>query len=229
MTLWKPFPKIRTVVQVEQKSEFVSSRAAVGWKRSEDRRQRILEAAESCLRARGLHQLNIREIARAAGVSLGSVHYYFPSKQHILTELYQGFVKRMSAAARSGASTVPAGDRVLAFLDDYFDELARDPSLCQVFADLWDRAAEDASLRQLLSSHYRAFLRWLTKEIVAGGGVTPREARKRAEMVVALVDGVKVQRLLLGAPGKGIDQRRACKEFVGKLLASNRKQPASGK
>ena len=86
----------------------------MGWKRAGDKKQLLLEAADRCLRTRGLNQLNIRDIAREAGVSLGSVHYYFPSKQHILTELYQGFVKRMSGATRrtSGRKPGPQNSRL---------------------------------------------------------------------------------------------------------------------
>ena len=48
-------------------------------------------------------------------------------------------------------------------------------------------------------------------------------------MIVALIDGLKVQRLLVGAPGKEKEQRRACREFVRSALARNGKRAARGK
>ena len=64
----------------------------MGWVNTVDKRELILNAAQDCLRDRGLKGLNIRDVARKAGVSLGSVHYYFSSKEEILVEIFRQFV-----------------------------------------------------------------------------------------------------------------------------------------
>lgn len=47
------------------------------------RRTRILEESLSAA-ADGYEQLNIREVARRAGVAVGTLYHYFPSKEHLL-------------------------------------------------------------------------------------------------------------------------------------------------
>ena len=196
----------------------------MGWTRSRDKKQRILEAADRCLREQGLNRVNIREVARQAGVSLGSVHYYFPSKQHILEELYQRFVQRMSATMTTDTRARDPARRVSDFLEDYFRELSRDPFLCQIFADLWDRAAQDDALRELLGSHYRAFAAWLTEQIEAGRAAgcyrvaSPKDA---ALAIIALIDGLKIQQLLLQNKRYSRQQRHACMDFISQAMGTS--------
>ena len=51
------------------------------------RKQKIIEAAVVCILKKGYHQAGMRDIAEAAGVSLGNLYNHFPGKQAILMEL----------------------------------------------------------------------------------------------------------------------------------------------
>lgn len=50
----------------------------------EHRRRRIAEALWRVAASRGLHDVGLREIATEAGVSLGALQHYFPSKDDML-------------------------------------------------------------------------------------------------------------------------------------------------
>jgi AcrR family transcriptional regulator len=55
-----------------------------GYKKSEDSRRQVLDAAIETLAARGLAATSIQDIADAAGLSKGAVHYHFESKDELL-------------------------------------------------------------------------------------------------------------------------------------------------
>ncbi len=55
-----------------------------GYKKSEDSRRQVLDAAIKTLAARGLAATSIQDIADAAGLSKGAVHYHFESKDELL-------------------------------------------------------------------------------------------------------------------------------------------------
>lgn len=57
-------------------------------KKSEETRQRILEAALGTFRERGFEKATMREVAAAAGVALGAAYYYFDSKDAIVLQFY---------------------------------------------------------------------------------------------------------------------------------------------
>ena len=75
--------------------------------KSDDTRAKITETAIESFRERGYDQTTIRLIADEAGISVGNAYYYFPTKNHLVQELYlrvQGdHLKRVHAAF--GSST----------------------------------------------------------------------------------------------------------------------------
>ncbi|MDB4934703.1 MAG: Transcriptional regulator, TetR family [Labilithrix sp.] len=58
--------------------------ATSGYKKSEDSRRQVLDAAIKTLAERGLAATSIQDIADAAGLSKGAVHYHFESKDELL-------------------------------------------------------------------------------------------------------------------------------------------------
>lgn len=52
-------------------------------------RARIRDAALASFAERGYPDTTIRLIAKEAGVSVGNAYYYFPSKEHLVQELYE--------------------------------------------------------------------------------------------------------------------------------------------
>lgn len=65
-------------------------------------RDRILDAAEACLRRQGLRRLSMGEVARAARLSRGSVYRYFPERGALVEAVLE------RAAERFVASSLPA-------------------------------------------------------------------------------------------------------------------------
>ena len=56
--------------------------------KSDDTRTKITETAIESFRERGYDETTIRLIADQAGISVGNAYYYFPTKNHLVQELY---------------------------------------------------------------------------------------------------------------------------------------------
>jgi AcrR family transcriptional regulator len=56
--------------------------------KSDETRAKITETAIESFRERGYDQTTIRLIADQAGISVGNAYYYFPTKNHLVQELY---------------------------------------------------------------------------------------------------------------------------------------------
>jgi AcrR family transcriptional regulator len=56
--------------------------------KSDDTRAKITHTAIESFRERGYDQTTIRLIADEAGISVGNAYYYFPTKNHLVQELY---------------------------------------------------------------------------------------------------------------------------------------------
>jgi AcrR family transcriptional regulator len=62
----------------------------------------ILRQAAAVFRTRGYHQASIRDIARATGVSLAGLYYYFSSKEELLFLIQRHAFETILAAAKEG-------------------------------------------------------------------------------------------------------------------------------
>lgn len=57
-------------------------------KKSEQTRERIFDSALSLFQKKGFEETTMRDIAKEAGVALGSAYYYFSSKDEIVSAFY---------------------------------------------------------------------------------------------------------------------------------------------
>jgi len=114
--------------------------------------ERILEAAEDVLRRFGPNKATVVDVARALGVSHGSVYRHFPSKAALRDAVTEGWLHRVSAplaeiAARKG----PAPERLRQWFEALMAAKRRkvldDP---EMFATYF-RLASDA--REVVQAH----------------------------------------------------------------------------
>ncbi|MEB3980712.1 helix-turn-helix domain containing protein [Mycobacterium sp. 663a-19] len=114
---------------------------------AEQTRRRIITAAMRCVAQAGYSQATIREIARAAGMTSGSLYHYFPNKSELLKatgeQIEDVVLPRLRAAA---ARCDGAVDRLDAVLDES-QRLIRDyPDLAAFLRAM--RAQSDAQSRR---------------------------------------------------------------------------------
>ncbi len=77
--------------------------------KSEATRQRILDMALALFREKGFEQATMRDVARAAGMSLGAAYYYFDSKEALVLD----FFERLASAHERAVAEALAGKRDL--------------------------------------------------------------------------------------------------------------------
>jgi AcrR family transcriptional regulator len=65
------------------------------YKKSEESRQQVLEAAITTLAKHGIQATSVQDIADAAGMSKGSVHYHFESKDELLERVLEACCERI--------------------------------------------------------------------------------------------------------------------------------------
>ena len=112
---------------------------------SDETRKRILDATMRCVADVGYSRATIREIARAAQMTSGSLYHYFPNKAELVRATFDEVatiaVPRLAQAAERNVSTI---DKLMAVLDESV-RVMRDYPLAVAF----DRAIRAESPRDL--------------------------------------------------------------------------------
>jgi AcrR family transcriptional regulator len=75
-----------------------------GERKSEATRRHLLERALALFQERGVDATTMRDIAAAAGLSLGAAYYYFPSKEALIFAFYEDNQAAIEAVAPAGGT-----------------------------------------------------------------------------------------------------------------------------
>jgi AcrR family transcriptional regulator len=98
--------------------------------RQEARRRSILQATAELAGRGGYDAVQMREVAEQAGVALGTLYRYFPSKIHLLVATLQDQLRQLHETLRKRPPTAAdPGTRVAQTLMRAFRALQREPQL----------------------------------------------------------------------------------------------------
>jgi AcrR family transcriptional regulator len=172
-------------------------------------RERILTAAEALLVTHGVERSRLRDVAEAAGVSIGTVQHYFESRDRLIAELFDWSAERR---LRAWVEAVPAdGDpwsKVVALLYASLPEPALWRS--RIWIEFCAMARDDA-LRAKLDRFYEAWrppFRAVIEEGTVAGVFDPAApVDDIVDLFIMLGDGASVA-IALQAPGVNADQLR---------------------
>ena len=182
--------------------------------RGEERRERILRAALAVIGRGGIGAVTHRSVAEEAQVPLGSLTYWFATKDDLLVEALRRFVddeaarlERAGAELTSDLGPEEIAERFAAVL------AAGDPDEHLAQFELYLEAARNPALRAVAEECFRAYERVTAIALRAAGVADPEGI---AATFVSLADGLGLRRR---ATGDGPELTAAAVTLIRGLLA----------
>jgi len=170
---------------------------------SSDKAARIVEAMRASVAERGTAGSTFDQVARAAGVSRGLLHYYFGTKERLLIEVVRRDCDVRTAALGAALAQAGSADDVIAVLVAGLDDVVRnDPGFVTLLFELFvlsrrhaDVAAEFGALLARLREQLAAVLRAKQDEGVLLLAAAPDAV---ADVIFSLGDGMMLRMLADG-------------------------------
>jgi AcrR family transcriptional regulator len=159
-----------------------------------ERRHEVVEAVLRLIRRDGLEQASVRNVAREAGLSMGSLRHYFVSQSELMVFAFRTVIDRIEARlARLEPEPDPRrrAERVLAELLPLDDDRRAENEVWLAFTS---RAMVEPSLRALRDEGYDALhagCRAILTDLSAAG-LAPTDVGAEAERLHAWLDGLAV-------------------------------------
>jgi AcrR family transcriptional regulator len=157
------------------------------------RKAAILDAAEGLLAVHGFDALRLRDVSKAAGVSIGTIQHYFTTRDELVYETMRVASERRAeqwADLSSGHSTAPA--KVSALLEGAISDRHR----CIIWLETCAAATRHADLlpnvQRTLESWRRALSDAIEQGIATGEFTEVIPANQVADVLVSLIDGLMV-------------------------------------
>lgn len=189
-----------------------------------ERREQILEAACVIIAKRGLGDLRVAEVATEAGVSSGTVHYYFDTKKDLVNAAFEyNFANSLERRRWMRESTGDPLNLLREIIDSYLPNRGKSLRAWRVWAELWAEGMRDPALRQVNETLYGQWRDLVTETIAAAqrdGSVREGDPEQLANMLIGMVDGLAMQVLLHAKAMPKAEMRGICANFIDQLLAS---------
>jgi AcrR family transcriptional regulator len=148
------------------------------------RRETILKVAIELLSQRDYEQIQVREIAEAAGVALATLYRYFPSKEQLYAHAFVAWGEPFEALVRANRDQARTDEaRLQAAVRCSLRAYEKNPRLCRLITSLEvgaDKVAAD--LMRGFGERYRQILAGVLQD------TDPEDAQRVALMVVGALD-----------------------------------------
>jgi AcrR family transcriptional regulator len=190
-------------------------RATASGEPSSNKREAVLAAAVRCFAAGGLAGSGMREIARAAGLTEGTLYHYFPSKDALIDAAFRWSAFQPAGVREAmGQTALPLRERLLAVGSEFLAALRRNPEWSRVVIRESLRAAPEGAaspvrlaLVSLAGERSRALALALREEMAARR-IRDCEPRQVAEHLFRALIGHFVAESIANArpaPEAGVD------------------------
>jgi AcrR family transcriptional regulator len=160
------------------------------------RKRAILDATLRLVAAQGAGAVRLRDVARASGVSVGTLQYYFDSRDQLIREAFDQHARAVvGLVTLAGDASATPGARLAAVIDAAVrrQDLRQSAALWMEFVTA---GLHDERLRGLLAGAYEAWRGLLAEVVRAGTEAGDFRPLLPSETVVAclvaLIDGFEL-------------------------------------
>lgn len=159
-----------------------------------EQQRRILQAAVDEFAAHGFHDASLNQVIESAGISKGSLYYYFDGKDDLYVYAVQTELERLFA--RLGPFPLPSegdADEFWSALESYYltlmSALVDSPQLAALIRG-WIASSTNPALRKAQQEVEQSLGPWLQQALTAGQRVGAIRTDLPPALLIAVVSGM---------------------------------------
>lgn len=187
----------------------------------EERRKQVASAVLAVAARRGLGNVTLREVAREAGCTTGTLSHYFRDKHELLVFAFRLAQERIWTMRQQHTFAQSPLEQLRASLADFLPIDDERRAICSIFLEYHARALSTADLAEVqrqahISSCQR--IAALLKSAIAANEVDPElDAEREAEILIAFVVGLAREALLYPEHYTSERQRALLDDVINRL------------
>ncbi|HKU49808.1 MAG TPA: TetR/AcrR family transcriptional regulator, partial [Nitrososphaera sp.] len=180
-------------------------------KAAQEKSQRILKAALALLAKQGYENTTINDIADAASVSRGLLHYYFKDKEDLVSQaLTYGFGSMWESSMGSLANATTAPELADGMIDVLKKNMQQNPDFSALLFEMWVSSRRSDKIKKVFSDGLNGTIDELKQmlELASAEGIIRiehGESEGIVRILLAMYHGLAIQ--LLTNPEKLRDKK----------------------
>jgi AcrR family transcriptional regulator len=167
----------------------------------EDKSNRILKAALSLLARKGYENTTINDIADAAGVSRGLLHYYFKDKEDLASKaLTFGFGSMWESSISSLSNARSTSDLADTMIEVLKKNIQQNPDFSALLFEMWVSSRRSDKIRKVFSDGLNETIDRLRKLLAFASNagivkIDPADSEGVVRILLAMYHGLVIQLL----------------------------------
>lgn len=150
-------------------------------------KQRIIEAAYQLILKKGIKETSVRDIAKEAGISVGTFTYHYPSKEELLFDIFEMTMKKQDEVLAKGLCSETKEEKKQA-LEEILSEITSNEYFMKLnYYLLGEAFAQNKEMLEKMKEKYKIW----REEFKAYSG-----DELHASLLLAMIDGLAIQMLL---------------------------------
>jgi len=165
-------------------------------------RQVILQTANRLMMDQGINNTSLNDIAREAGISKGTLHYYYPSKDDLIYDIAQQHFSVVKSSVLRWNENVRGRTSFAEILRVVLSSFLEADTRNKLHLYLLQEAVvNNEHIRQRFQESYQEWRTLLKEELDLQSevlGFNESETRALSFIIVAIIDGLLIQRIVGG-------------------------------
>jgi AcrR family transcriptional regulator len=159
------------------------------YKKGKDRRLQILRAARKCLIDSGYHNFSMRKVADSAGIRIGNLQYYFPTKAELVQAMLDGVIEEYLEVWAEIRSRGTPEEQFLAIIEDVVLDLNTRQTTV-FFPEVWSLSNHETFVTRAMDAMYETYRGVLVEVILEmNPSLSPVQAHHLALFISASIEG----------------------------------------
>jgi len=186
------------------------------------RRAQLTVAAYKVVSQKGYNSFTIADIAQAAGLSVGLIHYYFKNKQELLLHVFKETQNDVSRHLQAELAKAPDPQGKLEiFIDESFLLFQREKDYFYLLFEFWTEINRNKAIEKMVQRLYQAYREELSA--ILKNGIREKVFREldiqyTATLCVSMVQHTIIQHLIDEKAFDFDDYARRIKAFIMEII-----------
>ncbi len=153
-----------------------------------DKRERILDAAETVFARHGFFAARVSSIAKEAGVADGTIYLYFRNKDDLLISLFERRMEQVNQLLAAAIAGLPPERQLRAFIEAYLTMIRDPPAAAEVLTIELRQSSK--FMKEYENPRFGDFLRLLGGIVAAGQERGELDAAIPAAVAARMIFGI---------------------------------------
>ena len=167
--------------------------------RSEETRNKIIEAANQLFSKTGYDATGVAEICQVAGVSKGAFYHHFPTKQAVFMEILNSYLNGLDTGFNLMRQEIHDVPQVILQMAEMVGSIFQTADIhLPIFLEFWTQAKHDPQVWEATIAPYHRYQSYFAEMIQEGineGSLKQVDAQLAARVLVSLAVGMLMQSL----------------------------------